>query len=255
MTHAVNWSPYTAHGKYILAGVLLLITVALILIGVRFRPGKPVQRPGTFLSTLLVGSFVIAILAFLTAITAYGRADVQQGVTFTSTNPITPVTMTAAILTFVIVYFLTRHHGARTALGSAIVGTIAAPLIFEMPFDTIVMWHTFPPSPSALYTLLFFLPLFLIELLSFALLTLSPAMQFVQATFFLLAGMFCIFAIWALAGFAYPAAPFPIAMNMLSKLVAFAVAISLFWRREAFGAILDARASPTSGTASVNEAQ
>ena len=114
--------------------------------------------------------------------------------------------------------------------GSAIVGTIAAPLIFELPFDLIVMWQTFPPSPPTLYTPLYFFPLFLVEILSFALLTLSPVMRPSKSTFFLLAGMFFIFAVWALAGFAYPSTPFPIAMNMLSKVVAFAVAISLFLR-------------------------
>ena len=66
--------------------------------------------------------------------------------------------------------------------------------------------------------------------MSFALLTLSPVMRLSKVTFFLLAGMFFVFAVWALAGFAYPSTPFPIAMNMLSKIVAFAVAISLFLR-------------------------
>ncbi|HXR64415.1 MAG TPA: hypothetical protein VN729_00715, partial [Ktedonobacteraceae bacterium] len=123
-----------------------------------------------------------------------------------------------------------QKSGFRGAVGSAIVGTIAAPLIFELPFDLIVMWRTFPPSPPTLYTLLYFFPLFLVEILSFALLTFSPVMRPSKSTFFLLAGMFFIFAVWALAGFAYPSTPFPIVMNMLSKIVAFAVAISLFLR-------------------------
>jgi hypothetical protein len=138
--------------------------------------------------------------------------------------------MTAAIVTFFVILYLTHKSGARAAIGSAIVGTIAAPLIFELPFDLIVMWQTFPPSPPTLYTPLYFFPLFLVEILSFALLTLSPVMRLSKSTFFLLAGMFFIFAVWALAGFAYPSTPFPIAMNMLSKIVAFAIAISLFLR-------------------------
>ncbi len=230
MTHAVNWSSYTGSSSSLLAGVLFLATVVLIDVGVRFRQGKPGVRPGKFLGVLLISSFVLAILAFLTAITAYSLADGQQGINFTSTNPITPVTMTAAIVTFFIILYLTHKSGARVAIGSAIVGTIAAPLIFELPFDLIVMWQTFPPSPPTLYTPLFFFPLFLVEILSFALLTLSPVMKLSKVTFFLLAGMFFVFAVWALAGFAYPSTPFPIAMNMLSKIVAFAVAISLFLR-------------------------
>jgi hypothetical protein len=230
MTHDVNWSSYTGSSSFILAGVLLLATVVLTYGGVRFRQGKPGTRPGKFLSALLISSFVLAILTFLPAVGAYGLAEVQQGINFTSTDPITPVTLTAAIVTFVVILYLTHKRGARTAIGSAIVGTIAAPLIFELPFDLIVMWQTFPPSPPTLYTPLFFFPLFLVEILSFALLTLSPVMRLSKVTFFLLAGMFFVFAVWALAGFAYPSTPFPIAMNMLSKIVAFAVAISLFLR-------------------------
>jgi hypothetical protein len=230
MTHDVNWSSYTGSSSSILAGVLLLATVVLMYAGVRFRQGKPSARPGKFLGTLLISSFVCAILAFLTAITAYGLADEQQRIHFTSTNPITPVTVIAAFVAFFVILYLTRKGGARVAIGSAIVGTIAAPLIFELPFDLIVMWQTFPPSPPTLYTPLYFFPLFLVEILSFALLTLSPVMRLSKVTFFLLAGMFFIFAVWALAGFAYPSTPFPIAMNMLSKIVAFAVAISLFLR-------------------------
>jgi hypothetical protein len=230
MTHDVNWSSYTGSSSFILAGVLLLATVVLTYVGVRFRQGKPGTRPGKFLSALLISSFVLAILTFLPAVGAYGLAEVQQGINFTSTDPITPVTLTAAIVTFFVILYLTHKRGARTAIGSATVGTIAAPLIFELPFDLIVMWQTFPPSPPSLYTPLFFFPLFLVEILSFALLTLSPVMRLSKVTFFLLAGMFFVFAVWALAGFAYPSTPFPIAMNMLSKIVAFAVAISLFLR-------------------------
>ena len=229
MTHNVNWSSYAGSSSSLLAGVLLLATVVLVFVGMRFRQGKPGIRPGKFLGALLISSFVLAVLTFLTAAGAYGLADVQQGIHFTSTNPITPVTLTSAIVTFFVILYLTHKRGVRTAIGSAIVGTIAAPLIFELPFDLIVMWQTFPPSPPTLYTPLFFFPLFLVEILSFALLPLSPIMRLSKFTFFLLAGMFFVFAIWALAGFAYPSTPFPIAMNMLSKIVAFAVAISLFF--------------------------
>jgi hypothetical protein len=76
--------------------------------------------------------------------------------------------------------------------------------------------------------LLFFVPLFLVELSSFALLTFSPFVKLTRATLFLLAGMFVIFAVWAVFGFAYPAAPLPIALNMISKILAFAAAVSLF---------------------------
>jgi hypothetical protein len=40
--------------------------------------------------------------------------------------------------------------------------------------------------------------------------------------------MFLIFAVWAVFGFAYPAVPLPIALNVISKILAFATAVSLF---------------------------
>jgi hypothetical protein len=40
--------------------------------------------------------------------------------------------------------------------------------------------------------------------------------------------MLAVFAAWALSGFAYPATPGPLAFNVLSKIVAFATAMTLF---------------------------
>jgi hypothetical protein len=59
-------------------------------------------------------------------------------------------------------------------------------------------------------------------------LMLSPLMKLSRSTLFLLAGMFLVFAVWALFGFAYPADPLPTALNMLAKVLAFAAAVSLF---------------------------
>jgi hypothetical protein len=40
--------------------------------------------------------------------------------------------------------------------------------------------------------------------------------------------MLVVFAVWGLSGFGYPSAPVPFALNVLSKIVAFAAALSLF---------------------------
>lgn len=63
-------------------------------------------------------------------------------------------------------------------------------------------------------------------------LMLSPLAKLSRSTLFLLAGMFLIFAVWALFGFAYPAAPLPIALNMIAKVLAFAATVSLFLLRK-----------------------
>jgi hypothetical protein len=228
MTHYVAWSPYTGSDSYLLAGCLFLVTCVFTSIGFRLHHTVAVKRPGKFLGAFLLICLFLAVFAFLVAITVYGQAQQQQAITFQLTNPITRVTFTSAVIAFFVILYLTRRSGVWIAIESAIVGTMAAPMIFELPFDLLVMWRTYPPSPPVLYTLLYFLPLFLVEILSFALLSFSPAMKLKGYTLFLLASMFLVFTVWALFGFAYPSTLIPIALNMLSKVVAFAVAVSLF---------------------------
>jgi hypothetical protein len=47
--------------------------------------------------------------------------------------------------------------------------------------------------------------------------------------------MLGVFAVWALSGFGYPSAALPTTLNIVSKLLAFAVVLTLFfpWRSPA----------------------
>jgi hypothetical protein len=49
-----------------------------------------------------------------------------------------------------------------------------------------------------------------------------------RATFWSFALMLAVFAVWALFGFGYPSAPVPIALNVVSKVLAFVTALTLF---------------------------
>lgn len=228
-----SWSPYGGSSSIILAVVLLLVTGALIYTATRLHHPVVVKRPGKFVGISLIVIEVLSVLAFLVAVTVYVLALYQQKGPLTApADPITPVTMTSAVIAFFVIVALSGRNSFPVAIGSAIVGTIAAPMIFELPFDLIVMWRTYPPTPQILFTLLFFLPLFLIEITSFALLALSPLAKLSRYTLLLLAGMFLIFAVWALFGFAYPSTPIPTALNMISKVLAFATAVSLFLPQE-----------------------
>jgi hypothetical protein len=229
MTHYGEWSPYVGSSSIILAVGLFLVTGVLISFAIRLPHPLAVKRPGKVLSVVLVGIWMLSVTTFLVAASIYGRADEQQMIHFTGPmNPIAPVTITSGVLTFFVIMYLAQRSGPWIAFVSAMVGTIAAPLIFELPFDLIVMWRTYPPAPEISFTLLYFFPLFLIEVSSFALLTFSPFVKLSRSTLFLLAGMFLIFAVWAAFGFAYPAAPLPVALNTISKILAFATAVSLF---------------------------
>ena len=65
-----------------------------------------------------------------------------------------------------------------------------------------------------------------------------PIVKLSRPAFFCLALILLVFAFWALAGFGYPSVPIPIATNVVSKILAFVTALSLFfpewftrWRR------------------------
>lgn len=234
MTHYGTWSPYVGSNSIILAVALLIVTSVLISFAIRLHHPIEVKRPGKFLSVSLVGIWLLSVTTFLVAAGIYGLADEQQMIHFTGPmNPIAPLTITSGVGAFiVIIAYLSGRNTFWVAAGSAIVGTIAAPMLFELPFDLIVMWRTYPPAPEIAFTLLYFLPLFLVEVSSLAMLTLSPAMKLSRSTLFLLAAMFLVFAVWALFGFAYPAAPIPVALNVISKILAFVTAVSLFLPQE-----------------------
>jgi hypothetical protein len=132
-------------------------------------------------------------------------------------------------------------------LMSAAIGAAAAPMIFEFPFDLIVMTRTYPPlAPDpALYRTLFFAPLFLVEFATLALLTLCPTVKVTRLTFFAFASMLAVFAVWALFGFGFPSSPTPYALNVLSKILAFAVALSLFLPQRTPASTPDPAANPS----------
>jgi hypothetical protein len=235
MTVNSSWSPYTGGEAIVLTIVLLLIAGALVILGSRLRGTLAATRPGR---TVTVFLFVMWILSILTASNAENRvymlafrqqiASGQIPKIVLPPDRIAPVTFSAVLVTFIVILVLCRRHGWKMALGNAILGALAAPWIFELPFDLIIVWRTYSPVPETVFRGLYFLPLFLVEVSTLSLLTLSPLVRLSRATLFSLAGMFLVFAIWAATGFAYPAAPIPIALNATSKVLCFVAAITLF---------------------------
>jgi hypothetical protein len=224
-----TWSPYAGVDAFILAATLLVITGVLATLGTSLQRSIEVERPGYALSILLLVIWVVSLATLVIAVSTYMRALYQQyGNVTLPTNPISPITSLSGLLTFILIAYISRHHGLKIALGSALVGTAAAPMIFELPFDLIVMFRTYPPMPATLFTLLFFLPLFLLEISTFSLLTLSPLTRISKYTLFSLAAMFFVFTVWALFGFSYPSTPIPMALNVVSKVLSFIAAITLF---------------------------
>jgi hypothetical protein len=231
MTQYGTWVSYGGTARIGLALVLLAVAGGLAFAGTRLPlPATAAARPGRAVVIFLLVAWVLAIATFLVCLSAYA-GQVRQGNLSQAApaNPIAPVTVIAAGLTFVII-LMGCPHGFGTRLAGAVIGALAAPMIFELPFDLIVMARIYPAiaADPALYRALFFLPLFLIEIITLSFLALSPMVALSRATFFFLALMFLVFAAWGLFGFGYPSTPADLALNVLSKILAFVAALSLF---------------------------
>src|SRR3974390_2277398 len=130
MSHQ-NWIPYTGSSSIILAVVLFIVTAVLLYLAFRLHHPIRARRPGVFLGVALVVMWLLSVITFLVALTAYVLELYRQIGRFTTpANPITPVTMLSGLVTFFVIAYLTRESGFWVAFGSAIVGTIAAPMIF-----------------------------------------------------------------------------------------------------------------------------
>jgi hypothetical protein len=203
------------------------------LAGIRLPLPRRATRPGQGGRAVLILAWVASIVAFLVCATFYVRQYMHAyDLTAASAAPkdrIAPITFLAVVAVFVIIVSR-RSPGFRTRLAGGFIGAIAAPMIFELPFDLVVMARTYPPIPPdpALYRALFFVPLFLIEITTLLLLRLSPMVQLRRATFFSFALMLGVFAVWALAGFGYPSAALPTTLNIVSKILAFVTVLTLF---------------------------
>jgi hypothetical protein len=223
------WIPYEGRDAAVLAAVLIVVTAAFAYVGTRLQNPIAVRRPGRTVSGFMIVIWLLALYTFLVAIAAYGVQLKETHLIFV--RPTVHIgTLPMAVATFFIILSLTRALGWKVAVASAFVGTAAAPMIFEFPFDLIVMNRTYPPLPPAplLYRELFFFPLFIVEFSTLSLLTLLPSMRITKGAAYALAGMFAIFAVWASFGFAYPGAPLPKTLNVISKMLCFVTAVLLF---------------------------
>src|ERR1700733_856615 len=235
MTQYGTWVSYSGIARIELAIVLLAVAGCVAYAGTRLPLPVRVPRPRRTPMVFMLAAWVLAIAAFLACFAIYVvqyRHD-YPGVRAAPVDHILPVTLLAAGVTFFVILMTSSSYGPGASLTSAVIGAIAAPMIFELPFDLIVMTRTYPsilPHP-ALYRTLFFLPLFLIEITTLSLLTMSPMVKLSRGALYSLASMLAVFAVWGLFGFAYPSAPIPTVLNALSKILAFVTVLCLFLPR------------------------
>ena len=212
--------------------MLLVVASGFAYAGKRLRAPLKITRPGGIAAGFMIAIWLLVIYNVLVATFVYGLQVKQAYPGFVAPR-VRVGTFLDAPVTFLVILYLTRRWGWKVALANAVIGTAAAPMIFEFPFDLIIMARTNPPIPThpILYRQLFFLPLFLVELSTISLLTLLPSVRVTAYSSYAVAGMFVVFAVWAAFGFAFPAEPRPLALNVISKILCFVAAIMLFvWR-------------------------
>jgi len=230
MTRYGTWVTYGGSGRLELAVLLLAVGAALAYAGTRLPLPAGPARPGRKAAVFMVAAWVVAMTLFVSCFAIYVQQVRRDHLLHSlPADNVFPITLIAAGVTFFIIVVNGRPAGLPVVIG-AIIGAMAGPMVFELPFDLIVMARTYPPLPPdpALYRAVFFVPLFLVEITTLSLLTLSPMVRLSRATFFSFALMLAVFAVWALTGFGYPSAPVPYTLNVISKLLAFVTVLTLY---------------------------
>jgi hypothetical protein len=247
VTQSGTWVSYAGTARIVLALVLVAAAVGVAYAGARLRHPFRLIEPGRTARLLIRVTWAFAITASLVCLTIYAKQARHDHLLHAApADPIVPVTAICVVVIFIVVLVASRAHSQRVMLASAAIGAVAAPMIFEFPFDLIVMARTYPPIPPdpAAYRALVFAPLFLVEATTLSLLTFSPLVKVTRAALFSFALMLAVFAAWAMAGFAYPSAPVPFTFNVLSKVLAFVAALCLFLPQRAQAAPPGPAASP-----------
>jgi hypothetical protein len=229
MREHAPWVSYSGGAEIVLVVVLMAAAAAVAYAGFRLPLPARLPRPGRAAKVTLLAIWVLAIAALLAGVTVYIMQAIRAGLAQPpNPDPITPFTLIGVGLLFFVIAVMRNAAGWRVALGSAVVGAAAAPMIFELPFDLIVMVRSHPVVDPGMYRLLLFGALILVDLMTLALLSLSPAVRVRRATLWCFAGMLALFAVWGLFGFGYPSAPGPFTLNVLSKVLALVTALTLF---------------------------
>ena len=237
MAQHASWVNYSGSSRIVLAIILLIIAAGVAAAGARLPRPTALPRPSRNTTVVLFTVWMVVIFAFIGVLSVLAQQAQQAHpgrARATGPGPIAPVTYTAVVVTFVVIIALGRAYDWPARLGGAAIGALAAPMIFEFPFDFIVLTRI--TGISTAHLVLFFVPLFLIEIITLTLLAASPLVRLRRSTFFCFASILVVFAIWALYGFGYPNTSLFYSLNVVSKLLAFATALTLFLPQRASAA-------------------
>jgi hypothetical protein len=151
MTQYGTWVSYSGDARIWLAAGLLAAAGGTALAGIRLPLPVRATRPGPVGRAAMIVGWAASIVAFLVGLTIYVRQYIHaydlSALKATPKDRIAPITFTAVVVVFFVIVIASRGSlgfGARLVSGA--IGAIAAPMIFELPFDLIVMARTYPRS-------------------------------------------------------------------------------------------------------------
>lgn len=229
-----TWAPYSGSQAVLVAAALLVVAATLAYVATRLRHPLEPRRRGRRAKAFMISVWLLSLwtLSIGWQIAGLFVSHAFPGQT-APPSPTFPLTATAMGVTFVLIILIGARQGfhVRVDFPSALFGALAAPFVFEFPFDLVIVTRTVPeiPPDPILFRVVYFAPLLFVAVSTIALLALSPLVRFSRSTLWALAAMFVVFAMWAAAfGFAYPGSPGPLAMNVISKILAFAATLTLF---------------------------
>jgi hypothetical protein len=226
----LEWLSYGGPARVVLAVLLVVVAAAVAGVGLQLRVPDRLPSPGRAARTVMLATWGTAIVAYLVCHSLFTLQLTRHRLTYPP-QPIFPITVACTIALFFGILYTGRSLSPKARLGSAFIGAIAPLMIFQFPFDLIIMTRPYPAAPDPpLYWAMIFAT-FLVEFTTLALLSLAPLVRLSKTACYALALMLLIFGIWALSGFGQPAAPLPLTLNAASKFMAFIVGLSLFLAR------------------------
>jgi hypothetical protein len=135
-----TWVSDSGAARVWLAILLLVVGVGQSYGGTRLCRPVRARRPGKVATAFMLVAWVLAIAtSLICAVVDVGQVRQKHLIETPPTDPITLVTLTAVVATFAIINEMGQPLGQRTALASAVIGALCAPMIFELPFDLFVM--------------------------------------------------------------------------------------------------------------------
>src|SRR5215469_10295625 len=138
-----TWVSYGGAARLVLAIVLLATAAGVAYAAARLPlPVRPARLSAAVRTVMLV-TWLFAIVLLLAGAAADVRQALHEHLLHAPADPITPVTFIGVGVIFVIILIAGSTYGVRVALASAVIGAMAAPMIFEFPFDLIVMARTY----------------------------------------------------------------------------------------------------------------